>query len=291
LGTKVNANGNPIPAANGNQTNVSGFPSLPAPVPVGDIDGIIYAQNLPHENYLDRMLKTIGFNTIAQNGFEKFDYFKTLLHQTFFECCRCKNRKSINEEIAKKINEEIIHRFAFAITMEIPQLRSHVDWKIFIENCKSETTERVRIWVPLLQQLRIIYHQQGWGWCSRLYTTQESWIIEQNRPDPRPELFVVYHRNYQKVHAKLLSEKNTDNTTPKNTIADNDNKNNSLNRQHITAHYERLESERRKSIGGKPLSTMQAQEFSRQFQNTPTEQLRVICKRKRRAWVRFFLSF
>jgi hypothetical protein len=245
--------------------------------PDGNFDGLIYAHNLPHENYLDRMLNVIGFGTVGRNGFEKFDNFRTLLYKTFFECCKGKRKNSFNEEIARKINEEIIHRLAFAVTMEIPQFKDFIDYQVFIADCRNQSTEKVRIWVPLLQKLRQIYHIHGWGWQCKLYNTNESWLIESIRKEPRHELFVVHQRNLKKLREQIQQEQyesnQSDPLNPSPITANCTPTNNDYQRPKIIAHYEKLESERRKSIGGNPLSTTQAREFSFQFHNIPTEQL------------------
>jgi hypothetical protein len=208
-----------------------------------------------------------------------------LLLKTFFECCKGKRKNSFNEDVARRINEEIIHRLAFAVTMEIPQFKDFIDYQVFIADCRNQSTEKVRIWVPLLQKLRQIYHIHGWGWQCKLYNTNESWLIESSRKEPRHELFVVHQRNLRKLKEQIQNEQYESNynqpelpQTPAanlspQTSPTSPTPNNNDQRRKIIAHYEKLESERRKSIGGKTLSTQQAREFSYQFHNTPTEHL------------------
>jgi hypothetical protein len=253
----------------GTPPNLSRSHISPPPPPTGDFDGTIYDPNLNRVCYLNRMLEHIGFDKLGKNGLDQFDNFKVNLNRAFFECCKNKIKTTVNEEIARKISEELIHRLAFAFTMNIPEFQSYHDSQIFIAECREEASERVKIWTPLLQKLRILYHKYNWGWASRLYTTAEIWSLEQTRTNTRPELFVVQQRITKKITEKVQVE----NQQWQQKIASDKANDEAHQRKRIECHYERIESERQKKLNGIGLSTTKAAEFTALFKDIPTKQL------------------
>jgi hypothetical protein len=152
-------------------------------------DGFIYAREFPHEKYLDRMIEMIGFGTIRNNStLESYEFFKKILDITFQHFIRM-NRK-------KPVFDEVVHRVAFAVTMETPELRNELDLKQFLDECKQENNTSPYLWRVTLRRLMKVYWHQQWGWDDKIYTTSESWDNEKlTRPEPRIELFPA--RRYQ----------------------------------------------------------------------------------------------
>ncbi|MDR3232607.1 MAG: hypothetical protein LBT46_02885 [Planctomycetaceae bacterium] len=223
--------------------------SLPAS---GDFDGYLFAAALPREKYLDRMLLILTPTVKTGNDLveTQYDSFLNHLHRSFVEICTSPKGNFI-KDIAVKIRDEIIHRTAFAIAMRIPPFEDATKTQIWFEKLRLEIedkrkSEKVKLWTPVLQKLRIIYFQQNWGWSWNLYERDDYWdAFESQRKIPRPELFPAYRWREKEAAAKVQEK----NKARVKSAAEQTHGSDLVKRTEIMETLYRLENERRERDG------------------------------------------
>jgi hypothetical protein len=195
---------------------------IPQTIPTNkeSFDGFIFAEALPREEALDRMLKLIELDTPAKYtiGWSRYELFKHAENIIFQEWNKHKN--------SKNVWDDWVQRFAFAAAMEVPEYRTIQYLKFALEKYRNEYMEnnhKIYIWLPASQILRDVYFNNQWGWDGRYKRTEQTWAYELNRKDsPRLEYFPAKRYELEQQQKKLQKKQHTPNpphtpiTTQKN---------------------------------------------------------------------------
>jgi predicted transcriptional regulator len=162
----------------------------------GSFDGFIFADELPREKALDRMLEQLGFETPATNAcIPRYELFKTAEQIIFIDY--------LKQDKRKLVFDDVVQRFAFAVAMEVPEFHTLDDLRKFLKKCKEESKSKIYAWIPALQILRQVYYNQQWGWDTDLKNIDITWSYEINRGDePRLELFPAKKYELEKENHK-----------------------------------------------------------------------------------------
>jgi hypothetical protein len=176
----------------------------------GSFNGWIFADELPTEKALDRMLEMIQFEAPTQNAtFPRYELFKMSEIIIFEDFIRHNKRKVVFDDV--------VQRIAFAVAMEVPEFRTLDELKQQQKKWKEESKSDFYSWIPALQLLRQIYYFNQWGWNTLLHNTEQTWSFELNRAqklgeEPRIELFPAKRYEIQLQKQKKNTPKPT--TTP-----------------------------------------------------------------------------
>ena len=146
--------------------------------------------------------ETDAVETVLTN---RYEYFVSLIGQLYTHLCSNKKGDKLVKDVAFNMRDDVIQRLAFTFAMAPKGLRTRADRANFLEDCRNKTTDKYKIWTPVLYKLRPIYFHEEWGWDSFIHDTDESWRIElkHHSHSPRPIFFPAksYRDSYQETEA------------------------------------------------------------------------------------------
>ncbi|MCL2711461.1 MAG: hypothetical protein FWE95_11330, partial [Planctomycetaceae bacterium] len=197
----------------------------------GSFDGRIYAAELDRDFSLDRMLhmicidqETDAVDTVITN---RYDFFVNQINGLYNQLCTKKRGEGLLHDRAFYFRDDVIHRLAFAFAMAPKGLRTQADRGNFLEDCNNRTSEKYKIWTPILGKLRPIFFHNDWGWDSDVPDIDETWRIELKHHSHSPRLILFPAKMYRDTYQETKQH------APKKAVAI---------QQHAEQHRERQES-------------------------------------------------